>query len=179
MDQLISALQFLIQKRIYLAAFAVLAAILFVLRNLGAAAEIELKYVLPTYLVGGFCALVLIAQTIGDIPGMIAARNRVRANLATLSLHHRAILAYIKAQGQHTFYTENYATLRQMIPLGLVASNETRGPDEADHATFTVPMQVWRAINAPDWISGPTPTSPPWTPEWIGEYLIPRRGPYF
>jgi hypothetical protein len=69
MDQLLSALQFLVQQRTYLIAAAALVAIVFVLRVMGAAGEIELKYIMPLYLVGGFSALVLATQAVPAVDG--------------------------------------------------------------------------------------------------------------
>jgi hypothetical protein len=172
MDQLLPILQFLVKQRAYLIAAAVLAAIVFVLRVMGAAAEIDLKYIMPIYLAGAFSALVLIAEQLINIPAMVADRMRMSANLATLSPHHRAILAYIKAQGHRSFYSENYVSLREMIPLGLMRSSDPRTSDLAPNVTFTVPTGVWKAINDPSWQSGPVPTSPPWAPEWMWEKLV-------
>ena len=76
MDQLLSALQFLVQQRTYLIAAAALVAIVFVLRVMGAAGEIELKYIMPLYLVGGFSALVLAIQAVPAVRAFLEQRER-------------------------------------------------------------------------------------------------------
>lgn len=174
MDQLLSALQFLVQQRAYLIAAAALAAILFILRVMGAAAEIELKYIMPLYLVGGFSVIVLAIQAIPAVRAFLEQRDRGRVSLAALSLQHRAFLTYMRAQGHRSFTTANYATLREMIPLGLLVSSDPRDSNVAPTVTFTVPRTVWRAIHDPAWEASPLPASPPWDPTWIYENLIRR-----
>jgi hypothetical protein len=174
MDQIVSALQFLVQQRSYLIAAAVLAAIVFVLRVMGAATEIQLKYIMPIYLVGGFSALVLAIQIHPSIQGVLDRRERARVSLASLSLQHRAFLTYMKAQGHRSFTTTNYATLRELIPLGLLLSSDPRDSNAAPIVTFTVPRRVWKAIHDPAWQGSPLPTSPPWDPAWIYDNLIRR-----
>jgi hypothetical protein len=46
----------------YLIAAALLAAFVFILRVMGAAAEIEHKHIMPLYLIGGFSSIVLAVQ---------------------------------------------------------------------------------------------------------------------
>jgi hypothetical protein len=174
MDQLLSALQFLVQQRTYLIAAAALVAIVFVLRVMGAAGEIELKYIMPLYLVGGFSALVLAIQAVPAVRAFLEQRERGQVSLATLSLLHRAFLTYMKAQGHRSFATANYATLREMIPLGLLASSDPRDSNAAPTVTFTVPRPVWKAIHDPAWQASPLPASPPWDPTWIYDNLIRR-----
>lgn len=101
-------------------------------------------------------------------------RERGQVSLATLSLQHRAFLTYMKAQGHRSFTTANYATLREMIPLGLLATSDPRDSNAAPTVTFTVPRPVWKAIHHPAWQASPLPASQPWDPTWIYDNLIRR-----
>jgi hypothetical protein len=137
------------------------------------AAEIELKYVMLLYLVGGFSALVLAIQTVPGVRSFLEQRARARVSLATLSLQHRAFLTYMRAQGHRSFTTTNYATLHEMIPLGLLISRP-RDSNAAPIVTFTLPRRVWKAIHDPAWQASPLPASPPWDPAWFYDNLIRR-----
>lgn len=166
-------LQFLSQSRKYTVVFAVLAAITFVLRQLGAAQDMPIAVMFTIYFVGGFCALLIIAEATLCLRSSFHRIQVAKASLASLTVQQRAILAYLKAHGARSFSDDNYAMLRELVSLGLLTSTTDQRSDEVQRATFTVPLYVWKRIHDPVWNAGPIPNGPPWTPQWVLENLGP------
>jgi hypothetical protein len=170
-------IKLLLQARSYLAAFAVIAAIVYILRLFGQAEIFTLQEAAWLYLIGGFCALVLF---FGAIEGplinfrsrraqkKLAAQRSPRGlrNVQVASSLHRLCLEFMKERTGQEFYETGYhRTLHELADLGLLDYVDP-GTMHAGTTVFRVPDAIWVQIGAAGWRhSGlELPDTPPWRP---------------
>lgn len=165
-DFLLNLTRLLLQARSYLAAAAVIACFVLLLRLFGAAQIISDKEAAWIYIIGGFSFLVVLFQEMEPTYAayrkkrqdrgayLVEALNRrARAirNLPAANRQHRWSLEYVKRfHPEQSFVYGQNGVLSNMVDLCLLDF----GDPNAIHANVTiyrVPDYIWDRIDGPNW----------------------------